>query len=796
MKSTAILLSTACFSLLGTVLSYRDITVFEREIDGEGKCLSRLPTNPSVYGQGAYQPVGYTLESFISLVEKVEFHHPQMSIFEVTNMLLERFYFSDIHFHPVSNRRRAYRNPLYRSTLLEELLPRSSSESREKFQEESLTEDEKCSLYFMIGHNLNDTHRGKIDTEMVSNGSPNNLESGQQIDGNERRIRRPREQGVVSLHSDPISAVAMGRVLLGIAAGEFKDMKKKLRDLGVKEQDHQNKEIEILTALTLGDAIANAEFKAAVDKNGGTSKYGPPGEWNSTTCPTEYRLLAKNTSTTDAEMRGSIDGYILGTYVKRMSDALQDKLKLSRLIRMYYGRNEIRIENDIVGFCFRRTTMEAQNKQQLLDTSEAIFVFFCTQKSIKADQASLEAFRTSFDKYNDYVGKLETKDSASQGYHHAYDICTRVKVSEVAEYDTPVDLFVVLDVSERNTVGLDHQIDVVGHLAGHMDIGNGAGSVTVLLNSRGGQQVFIKNETNSACATCKLTRMDLRGVERDNLASTLELLNRTLKEYEEARRYEPGVPAKTVIFFHYDISPVDEDLNRLKDAKRILHTGHRDVHIFAVGNNNGEILEYIVNSQSTKFTKTVQPVELANRIREEIKKVPATLQYHECGKPRSRVEDDHRYTGYVTPMTKQMWAMYPEYFLKSYTIEFRFKTEANSGKIKVCHERNHFDPSLTDKNNDRCQSSETIGQDIKFTITNPCHGYSKDNCRPIYFSVEGLKKDSSEGFSLSCDDPNCRRTDQIKFTVTHKGVACSGALGLLASPLVFLGVIYATLRHL
>lgn len=66
------------------------------------------------------------------------------------------------------------------------------------------------------------------------------------------------------------------------------------------------------------------------------SKFGAAGKWNSTNCQTEYTLTSNSSRGSLAEIRGGIDGFIIGQKAKEVADS-GARFKLSQLLRMYYS---------------------------------------------------------------------------------------------------------------------------------------------------------------------------------------------------------------------------------------------------------------------------------------------------------------------------------------------------------------------------------------------------------------------------------------------------------------------------
>lgn len=84
----------------------------------------------------------------------------------------------------------------------------------------------------------------------------------------------------------------------------------------------------------LGDIAEAALFQAHKD---GNIEIGAPGAWNSTSVPRWYFLSKQEPSEmTDAEIRGGLDGLIIGENIKSWSSSA-NTLKLSQVLDMYYS---------------------------------------------------------------------------------------------------------------------------------------------------------------------------------------------------------------------------------------------------------------------------------------------------------------------------------------------------------------------------------------------------------------------------------------------------------------------------
>lgn len=164
------------------------------------------------------------------------------------------------------------------------------------------------------------------------------------------------ENGVVRTMWGEISA---GSLIAGIAAG-LEPQKVMTRDLlalsrGQKEQQRsrqtqQTFAVDNKWAATLaGDLAEVALLQGPVTQQ---ISVGAPGVWNQTLIPRWYFLSQRERlEMTDAEIRGGLDGLILGSKVIEFRGRAS-QLKLSQLLDMYYSQRGVYTSN--VRSCDRR----------------------------------------------------------------------------------------------------------------------------------------------------------------------------------------------------------------------------------------------------------------------------------------------------------------------------------------------------------------------------------------------------------------------------------------------------------
>jgi len=154
----------------------------------------------------------------------------------------------------------------------------------------------------------------------------------------------------------------------------------------------------------------------------------------------------------------------------------------------------------------------------------------------------------------------------------------------------------------------------------------------------------------------------------------MELINRTLMEYELKKADLPAVPAKNFIWFDFgNLKPVPTDREQKRkydDFKWRLRYEHRDVTFFLATINKDNIKDLIRRDED--WIQMGQGSDAAQSkgqdLVNKISQTPQVFQHNEC---RFKKSEDKAYEGFITPGYKQYWAMYPEYFIKSFNIDLK-----------------------------------------------------------------------------------------------------------------------------
>lgn len=247
-----------------------------------------------------------------------------------------------------------------------------------------------------------------------------------------------------------------------------------------------------------------------------------------------------------------------------------------------------------------------------------------------------------------------------------------------------------------------------------------------------------------------------------NLGKYLHSVNQTVFNYKSwSPRFFSGVPSKNVILIDQgtlQMATGGTDRDEYNTYQDWFRHYNQDILLLVAANNQTNFKDVV--RQEANLVSTSQ-AKIGTAFETKICDNPAALTYNQCYETPSQ---DFVHEGFITPGYRQNWAMYPEYFLKSRQIQFKIK--AVGGSLKYCYDR-EFPPEKPDYCKDLQENAEEM-----IEIWNPCHHESLQSCRPIYFTFWGKEKSSI------CKDPECQTLDQIKFAISHTGIACNSAVKL------------------
>lgn len=155
-----------------------------------------------------------------------------------------------------------------------------------------------------------------------------------------------------------------------------------------------------------------------------------------------------------------------------------------------------------------------------------------------------------------------------------------------------------------------------------------------------------------------------------NMGKFYKQLNETILNYKwwTPRRFNSGVSSKNFIIIDYSLKE-SIDSNDRDDYNKYqyeLRWRNPDVRYLVMSDNKK--FEDILDKKEHLYSANSFSNQITTAIANEICNNPATLIYNDCyTKPSENVV----YTNYISPGYKQNWAMYPEYFHRSFDIKFK-----------------------------------------------------------------------------------------------------------------------------
>jgi len=748
-------------------ISLRLPTTFESKVRVECYKLD-MRAQPYPLGQQLPGgPVGNSMENFISLIEKIEdymgrnVHRPDI----LARIILSRFHIDDIVYYPLGQMFHQETQASTRNRITEAMLNAAESNLPE-FPEDSLNSDEKCSLYFMLSHSINQTALpGDRRVYMANPRAPEvypstSLGSGtgpgrqalnsrfkqtvtqtQAITPQVRLTEDAREQGVVGFRNHYNHAIAPAKVLLGIIAANLPSLEISTVELNRLVQTHQEPLPEVKEALlniplmaTLGEVWAYGATPSfnGIDRGG---RIGAKGEWNSTLCQINYRLEHNSTRASLAEIRGAIDGYLLG---KKTAEVLKDgvNFKLSSLMRQYYSTSGL--FDEYISVCYREriqndiSNLKEQVKSYIKVWHPLIGITMNEgQQNNLVDMSSRE--------FEEALRIAQEKDSEETNWCRPQRLDTG---TNPAFCETKSDVVIVADMEGD----VDQQMEIVRRVSNELDMRRYGSSITLLANTKGGGSDGFDglsriawNTTNRGCANCRFAWMD-----RNNFGygfrNTPDILyraaNNSLRDLKEGSKDQVFVNGRPLVLFNYgSVKRPSGDRRAFDSAQYDMKYSHRDVPFIMVGppSETENMKTFAYDDKNDIFTLDPDVSGITQRLVKRICETPAAVQHPRC---RQETSNGVTFSGFVSKGKKQYWAMYPEYFLKSYNVAFEIK--AINGPIKVCYRRGYPKPEEDERNCEKLDPSSKSSHILR--SANPCYKYDLYNCPPFFFTIIGLNE--------------------------------------------------------
>ncbi|GFU44214.1 uncharacterized protein NPIL_251571 [Nephila pilipes] len=489
--------------------SFMNVKDFDRS--GLKRCYERGTLPERINGQEL--PLPSSIETFVSLIERIESKYSSMAATDIIKNLLMSFRVDEL-----AGDFRSWPSPALFANDFERLFFSLPTDLKYEWQPEDFTDDEKCALHFMLSHTINATAWGNEEV---------------QEDGT---VKRPREYGVVSLHSKWKHAFSLAKVLLGILSGLSGNNERNAAELyrsllpGKRDENLNNVKVNRLYAVTLGDLVSHYANK--VYKENEQITFVPNGMWNDVSCPTYYILSANNFKyVTNSVLRGAIDGLIIGRKLEEKAEIYQ-KIKLSKILRMYYGPTGLIDEKDTsntrnsVQWCERERNFEA-----IQNTKDELYNFYLLYTNYLRAVPS----KNSANEVNEIINNIQkSPEIFSDISAEASSECVRSDVSPDKKCSTPFDIFAILDWG--TDIQRNFQAEIIGNLSVNFDVGPQGSSIGVYSNMKSqlsrGLNTIVNNTGASGCQSC-FTKYYQRSGGKNSDVEVIQKLNETLTDFEE-----------------------------------------------------------------------------------------------------------------------------------------------------------------------------------------------------------------------------------------------------------------------
>ncbi|XP_046384298.1 uncharacterized protein LOC124154541 [Ischnura elegans] len=716
--------------------------------------------------------------------------------------------------------------------LLGELIPGNAV----LFPNSTLDSHEKCALHFMLSSTIDRRERG--DEGVTCRGVP--------IVKPSRTLKFsdcPLEDGVVAVHS-PYSSrsdtISPGTVIAGIAAAlQYQEVPvaklMKLNDNNAVINAHggdssfQNSDdlppVSNIWAATLaGDlaevAVFQGPYKMKIPEKERESvsldiTVGVDGWWgggpnisstdylnaiDSRLGRWYYLMRSTDLQMTDAEIRGGIDGILLGSEALKWNSDVKGRLRLSQILEMYYTEKGMaaygdpnlkwcnRIEKFAHGFGAGNGNPNAENMQILHDqTMSFAKIFYDNVQTAQYDINLLQDFvRVAVQKFERYLTHDIDYQHCANGYYG--------RDEQLPGYPY-VDLYIVTDgswIGHNLTTLMAYLAEEcdVSLFGSRMSVMNGRTSkwITDFAMSTAQVVLNITNEIVSPSYKVLLPGLDIVV----NLVKLNEKINDKQRN-DRIRNIIKGIRPQVVVFLAHRSLILGADLERMKQAADKFRADNPDVHMIFASVDSAIGDEDPFSKLGGQFVKTTgsRPSDVVPSVLSALRLVPRRMISYSCDQKKTKrlgppttihggtyghleLED------YLSPGDAHVYRLHPMYFKKSQEAKIVFEG-SGYGEVSICMTRHRPDEPRSIM---KASCQQLTSGSAEFQFHDPCPGGQPYNhgCLPIYFELNVTKTFGR------CTEDDCRFPDQVRFSVWQQNVKCSGATALTV-PILLLAIL-------
>ncbi|XP_049877845.1 uncharacterized protein LOC126375043 [Pectinophora gossypiella] len=579
-------------------------------------------------------------------------------------------------------------------------------------------------------------------------------------------------------------AVSAGHVIAGIAGGA-QSQQVPVIDLAkgsaVNYPNVQQTVTSIFPATLSGD-LAEAALIQGTDRGSSQVSIGAAGGWNSTQATKHFVLQTRNNlEMTDPEIRGDVDGFVLGSSISAILGTY-NSLKLSQLLDMYYSPRNGVFSPDL----------RACNRIELART-------YISDQTLAAETyAFAAALDTNMPLRGTITGGLDQLVTSAVSSFQSYmtsnlnDMNCITTETTSNDFRSATNLYIVLDGSWQYLTiypAISFLLDVIEV--------NKFGSSVTLLNAADASLVvnttFSLAEFHSAYTAARHQSI-LTSVNLETVFTNVRTMMHAQLDHERNSNYVGG--NSTVLLFLLNTGNLQNN-ERVWEQARILNETVPDLRIqFATSTNqhdnlwnlvrnmHDDIMTISLGSSDNSIPLVMSPV------RDRIQQVGRRIINPNCGStyPPDSQSGTRQFDDNVEPGYINFYSISPNYFYQNNdNRRVRIvRSSSGTGSLVVCHSRVVTQPRQNgtivnvDENSVTCQTLASNGN-IEISLRNACDGYSTINSCPFfYISVQSVATTTTT--SAVCTGARCRFPYNIQYQVQIEEFGCfNGASGVSVS---------------
>ncbi|CAB3240553.1 unnamed protein product [Arctia plantaginis] len=590
-------------------------------------------------------------------------------------------------------------------------------------------------------------------------------------------------------------AVSAGTVIAGIAAGASPQVVPIMNLVRDSDLNYKNvpQNVNNLFPATLSGDLAEAVLIQGTERGNSIISVGTAGNWNSSQA-TRFFMLHNyvNVEMTDPEIRGGIDGFVLGSLMPSIL-ANSGNLPLSTLLDMYYSPVNGLLTDPSIRAC-NRGNLAQTNIPNLQAETLAFAAALDTNMALRGTIISgLDALVQSA------VANFQTYTANNL---NDMNCVTTLTVSR--DFRTRTRLYIAMDA----TWPYQAVYPAISFLLDEIEVNKFGSNVTLLsafdgsiiINTTGSIAEFHANYTAARHASI------LTGV---NLLTSLTNIRQLMQEQLDLERINNYVGGASTVLLYMINSGNLQNNQAVWEQARLLNETVPDLRIlFATSSNQQETIWNLVRDMSNDIhtvslnTGGLNADVVMRPVLDRIFSAGRRIINPQCGSnfdggsSGSRHFNDNVEPGYIN-----FYSIHPNYFyLTSENRRIRInRSGGGPGTLTVCHSRviEHPRQNITqigeDANAVTCQTLATTGN-VDINLENACDNYWTINtCPPFYISVQSNAALTAAS-AVACTDANCRFPYNIPYQVQIEELGCfSGANSVTASFLIILTALYFTL---